>query len=299
MSSIKRFDWYKLIAGVTDESFGIPPDVVFQIVENGQLVEIKAHRMILAMVSPYFKMMFYTTEVGDKNAKEVKIQETTAPAFQILMNAIYDTKSIEDSLRGKSVQEIFDVLYLIEQYQIDQLKETVQELLSNYPVTEDSVLEVAEEATEYTGLFQKEAHQVLLNCAKFIKSKLRDTESIFKYVSQNNDRKELVSTLLGLMSDLPPLKRFKSMTCSNCGNKECQDGQQVKKDEFRVGLIVTTNKVGGCWFDADRGTGKVTNVKSTKISVRSVTPGSQGRDLGFDDIFKKYGPDSKFLFFCK
>ena len=31
------FDWSKLIADLTDETFGIPPDVVFQIVENDQV----------------------------------------------------------------------------------------------------------------------------------------------------------------------------------------------------------------------------------------------------------------------
>ena len=31
------FDWSKIIADLTDETFGIPPDVVFQIVENDQV----------------------------------------------------------------------------------------------------------------------------------------------------------------------------------------------------------------------------------------------------------------------
>ena len=55
------FKWSRLIAEITDETFGIPPDVVFQIVENDQLHEIKAHKMILSMVSPTFKTMFYST----------------------------------------------------------------------------------------------------------------------------------------------------------------------------------------------------------------------------------------------
>ena len=31
------FKWFRLIAEITDETFGILPDVVFQIVENDQL----------------------------------------------------------------------------------------------------------------------------------------------------------------------------------------------------------------------------------------------------------------------
>ena len=55
------FKWSRLIAEITDETFGIPPDVVFQIVENDQLHEIKVHKMILSMVIPTFKTMFYST----------------------------------------------------------------------------------------------------------------------------------------------------------------------------------------------------------------------------------------------
>jgi len=138
----KRFKW-SLLASLADETFGIPPDVTFLIVEKDQVHKIEAHKMLLGVVSPTFKLMLYTTRVGDNAAKkEFEIKETTAPAFQTIIDAIYATKSIEDSLRDKSVKEVFDVIFLIEQYQIVQLKQAVEELLANYPVTKDTVLEV-------------------------------------------------------------------------------------------------------------------------------------------------------------
>ena len=66
------YDWSRLVADVTDESFGIPFDVGFQIVENGQMYEIEAHIMILGIVSSTFKTMFYSTDVGDKTAKSIR-----------------------------------------------------------------------------------------------------------------------------------------------------------------------------------------------------------------------------------
>ena len=73
------FDWSKLIAKTTDESFGIMPDVTFQIVEKmgtkRKLHEVKAHKMILEMVSPTFKTMFYITDVGDKALEMIQISE--------------------------------------------------------------------------------------------------------------------------------------------------------------------------------------------------------------------------------
>ena len=78
MNSIP-FDWSKLIAKTTDESFGIMPDVTFQIVEKmgtkRKLHEVKAHKMILEMVSPTFKTMFYITDVGDKALEMIQISE--------------------------------------------------------------------------------------------------------------------------------------------------------------------------------------------------------------------------------
>ena len=116
--SAEPFDWPRLITKMTNESFGIPPDVTFQIKENGELHEVKAHKMILGMVSPTFMTMFYTTDVGDKNANVIKIKKTTAPAFRIMINAVYNVKSIDASLEGKSVHEIFDVMILVLMYQI-------------------------------------------------------------------------------------------------------------------------------------------------------------------------------------
>merc|ERR1719186_507082 len=46
------------------------------------------------MVSLPFKTMLYTTEVGDKTAKVIRIGETTGPAFQILIDAIYKTAKV-------------------------------------------------------------------------------------------------------------------------------------------------------------------------------------------------------------
>ena len=69
--------------------------------------EIEAHKTILAMISPFFKTMFYSTDVGNKSAKIFKIERTTAAGFQIVKDAIYNNKTIGDSLKDKSVDEVF------------------------------------------------------------------------------------------------------------------------------------------------------------------------------------------------
>ena len=80
--SLAQFDWYRFLAEISD----IPPDVIFQIVENGELYEIEGHKIVVGMVSPTFKLMFYTTEVGDKTAQMIKVEEITRSAFQIIID---------------------------------------------------------------------------------------------------------------------------------------------------------------------------------------------------------------------
>ena len=79
------------------------------------------------------------------------IEKTTASAFQIIKDAIYNNMSIEDSLQDKSLDEVFDVVVLIERFRIKELMEPMNEYLATYPVTDDSkysALKVAKKAME-------------------------------------------------------------------------------------------------------------------------------------------------------
>ena len=298
--SAEPFDWPRLITKMTNESFGIPPDVTFQIKENGELHEVKAHKMILGMVSPTFRTMFYTTDVGDKNANVIKIKKTTAPAFRIMINAVYNVKSIDASLEGKSVHEIFDVMILVLMYQIAELIEAVMEQLAKYLITDETVLEVAEDAMEYTRMFQAAAQKILVACAKLLEPKLNDRYAVLRYVAEHEDRGEVVGTLLARMYDLVP--------CPNCNKEVCQDGETVKNEEFRVGLLVSYNRDSGYGgnndgVNLDCGTGRVTEVEATIVKVENIKPGvTQNGLIGSQFCgwcHKSYNNAPVLLFRCK
>ena len=73
----------------------------FPLIRACTVYEVKAHKMILGMVSLTFKTMFYITDVGDKTSEMIHILETTALAFQIVIDAIYHSKG---SLQKKTVK---------------------------------------------------------------------------------------------------------------------------------------------------------------------------------------------------
>lgn len=280
------FDW-SLITKVKDTP-SIPPDVVFQIVENGKVHEVTAHKMILAMISPVFEKMFYTTDVGDKTAQQIKVEQTTEPAFQVMIDAVYNSKPIEDSLNGKSVREVFDVVNLIERFQIAQLVEVILKQLSNYPITDETVMDVADEAMQYTSLFPKETQHLLLVCAKFLQIKLKDAKSICKYAEGlEEDRKEAFATLLGVMSGITAAKE-----CSNCNSENCLNGMEVRVNEFREGLGVFNNIDCGYWRDSDCHIGRIRRVDAKEVQVEDVLPGL------YFFCPKTFSNKSTFLFSC-
>jgi len=326
------FNW-SLVAQIMDEAFGIPTDVTFHILEGDQTEEVKTHKIILGIVSPVFKTMFFTTNVGDKAAKEIKIKETTKEAFQIMIDAIYSTRSIEVSLKEKSVEDIFDVVDLLERYQVLDLLEEVKKNLSNrmksmslpeifvlldlvekyqfpelleaakkhfanFPLTDDTLVDVAADAFAYTGQFQDEAQNLLQNCAKFLDAKLKDVLSILRFVSKNENHKEVVNTLLARIYKIP---------CPNCnyGKENCQNGKVIKPEEFRNGIMVTNNKdATSYWGSSDYGTGKVTNVSATQVTVMTIKNGITQNGLtgklfsgGTWNKLGKYGVNN-FLFSC-
>ena len=105
-----KFDWSSLITRVTDE---IPTDVTFNIADGDITGQVEAHKMVMAMVSLPFAKMFFTADTLEKTAKEIEIKETTKPSFQIMVDVVYSKTTIEDSLRDKSVDEVFAVANIV------------------------------------------------------------------------------------------------------------------------------------------------------------------------------------------
>ena len=169
-------DWSTRLSQFTSEDSEIPHDVTFKIEEENKEPripqEVKAHKMILAMASPVFMKMFYVSDTLDKSAQQIVVRQTTVDAFKIMIHAIYNTTSLEESLKDKSVEEMFLVLDLVMKYQIPELTVAARECLTDVPLTEDAVLEVAEDAEHYSMVFEEEAKGVLLQCAKFLQQKI-------------------------------------------------------------------------------------------------------------------------------
>merc|ERR1719402_974200 len=161
------------------------------------------------------------------------MDDTTAPAFRIFIDAIYGVTHIQESLGGKSVDEIFAVPYLVHKYDIPELVLAIQDTISSLPLTASTVLEVAGDVMDYTSTFQEEADQLLHTCAKFLKNKLTRSSDMFRLIAENGDRLEVIHKLAVLVRQIKnPDSRGESrtpcLTSSDVSDSEDEDDSEAE-----------------------------------------------------------------------
>ena len=108
--SILETDWQSLLSVDSD----LPPDVIFVI--EGE--RVRAHKLLLAGVSPVFKGMFYGPM--KETAEEILVEETTFEAFDTMVKYIYQPPGGEPfNLDGiQCPQKLFELLTLATRYQV-------------------------------------------------------------------------------------------------------------------------------------------------------------------------------------
>ena len=235
MTESKGIDWSLRISEAIKATPEFPTDITFKIEEVDEEGEVKAHRLVLGLASQVFKKMLFVTGTDDKEAKEIPVEETTVAAFRAMVDAIYNTKTIQESLKDKTVHEMFAVLNLVKKYEIPELVLTTRDCLATFPLSEEVVLEVAGYAIKYLDIFDEEAKELMLHCVKFLMPKLSDAKSIFKFTAENKEHGETIIKLFSLMDKMKPEQ------CDNCSQNPCMDGLGVAVGEFRVGLKVACN----------------------------------------------------------
>ena len=258
-------DWSERIANLNKGFSGIPKDVKFKIVEpdwteeskTGVVHEVEAHRIVLAMASTVFHTMFFGSgdTFEDVRKGEIIIKETTKEAFETMVNVVYNTVSMEESLKDKSVDEVFAVLNLVTRYEIPELQSSVGEYLVTFPVTEETVLDVAQDSMEYLETFTEEVKELQTHCARYLRPKFQDVSSLIQFQIKNKDRKDVVHELLTLMDEV---KDVTQSVCGNCLQDPCRHWEWIQEEgEIRVGM--------GVWgyYGGWRGRGRVISVNGS------------------------------------
>ena len=190
----------------------IPFDITFIIVESVDETgekhgkDIKAHKVILANLSPVFKTMFYGP-MKETNAA-IPIGQTTLEAFQKMMEFIY---CVDIECKDMTVLQLFDIVNLAERYQLPRLSKELENQMRIIDIqTIDDMMELASTACKFSQ-FGSVSSALLLNCAKFAEKNLVNFEKRSQFMlDQNAQGNGLLAQRLDSM--LPPVE-----LCKACG----------------------------------------------------------------------------------
>ena len=201
-----------LLTSLMDPTFGIHPDVTFQImgmadhqevgcqVEERLLGEVKGHQMLLGLFSPVFKKEFYgpakeTTDI-------IPVRQTSLESFERMFDYIYN-KDIEWG--DVSVLEMYNVVNLAEKYHIPGLLDVVKSQMENVHLTMEDVIEVADTAAQFNQ-FQTISSSRLQSCAKFfLKTNLKTEGDLLQFAISHSGSGQEATTLhlLALAKNMP------------------------------------------------------------------------------------------------
>ena len=181
----------------------IPPDVTFlvQTEQNKEGQEdqgssssksIKAHRQFLACVSPVFRGMFFGPM--KETSEVIIVTDTTAEAFETMVNYIYNPLSHGDSqnqivqtIQISCPQKLFEVHALATKYQLWKLVTLTSEALNTMPITMENMIFTATVAKNYKAAFEDLGSKMLLRCLKFLFDTISDAGDVCELIRRTAD----------------------------------------------------------------------------------------------------------------
>ena len=167
----------------------LPPDVSFLVqTEDGGERYVKAHRFPLSCVSPVFRGMFFgpikeTSEV-------VEVKETTAEAFETMINFIYDPLHGETAFNLSQIscpQKLFELLALATKYQIWKLDSLTSDALKTLPITKENLIFTATVAKNYKAAFEGDGTPMMVRCLKFLLHTTSDNGGICSLIKRTTE----------------------------------------------------------------------------------------------------------------
>ena len=180
MSSIVDVvDWKIFLSPDSD----LPPDVSFLVADGDRSSKtIRAHKYFLGGVSPVFRKQFFGPM---KDAREeIEVEETTAEAFQTMINFIY-RKPGQDIFTVNNIscpQKLFEVLELAERYQLLKLGTLVKEAFRNFVVTRENMIFTATVAQNYKSMFDDSSVTLSIKCLKFLQDTTKNSDDMFALI---------------------------------------------------------------------------------------------------------------------
>jgi len=268
---------YNLFVRKLLHSDDIPTDVVFKVFELREdsnvtarrVVELKAHKFLLALASTYFHQMIYNTPGGCdlSEVMTINVENTSKEAVEKMIYFLYNHPIGLDNV---SLATLFHMVDLAERFCLPSLKQLLEiHLNSLNALTTSDIMEAATAVFNLTCF----SSSLLDCCAKVLAKNFQDSKAIFDWAGHlvKEKQQQLGMELMARMG--------KFLTCSNCRSQPCLSGSAVASGAMRVGLKVRSNPDSEYMVNAaDLGVGVVSGKNSLKGWAK--VKGEQGMWLG-------------------
>jgi len=160
--------------------------------EEKEVVQIPAHKAVLGARSPVFNAMF-AHNMAEAQTKEVNIIDLNLPTVRDMLRYMYVGKIEDLNMKSPNLLEAAD------KYQLSELKETCEEMLSENLTTENSL-----ECLVLADLHN--AEELKQSCVKFI---VEHSSEFIEQIDKFKPYPDLMAELFKAMASSPPAKRRK------------------------------------------------------------------------------------------
>ena len=163
----------------------LPPDVSFRIKGDGEDggKTFKAHKLLLAGVSPVFRQQFFGPMRDTEEV--VEVEETTPEAFDTMLSYIYKLPGKDTfSLGTQDCQKLFEILVLARKYMISNLETLTSSTLEEFAITRENMMFTATVATKYKKIFDDLCKALLVKCLEWLFHTTKGAGDIFALIME-------------------------------------------------------------------------------------------------------------------
>jgi len=213
----------------------IPTNVRFLFHEGDVTKEVKAHKMILALVSDVFTKEFFGSLKEDKD--DIDIKDATQEVYQAMIDFIYN-KQVE--LGEYDLPFISQLYNLAEKYNVKDLRREIIASIPKHIMTDENVLDVAILAEE--NIHHKPLSEELYTAAagylmKKFDGKLDNAVEFISITEATQANGLVLMKMITRMKEMTPI----TTKCQNCKSDPCLDSRGLTRENFVPGAQVVDN----------------------------------------------------------
>jgi len=201
-----RLPLYKLL----NADIGIGHDVTLRVFNGDGKVEgeLKAHCIILALGSSILEGLLFN-KAGEMTAgKVVEVRGASMKTAKWMLDFLYFKPTEQCGWDEATAEEIFLLASLAEQFQIIELQEKVEALLSAFPMEKEDILEVASIAVHFEIHFPAASKALLDKCTSLLVSTMHTAEDFARFAEQASKDSHLAPLVVKLLAGMGNCKKL-------------------------------------------------------------------------------------------